>query len=1493
MQTSWTSKIKERIGSAAGQASARKIAWGVLLSCALFVEPGRSLGQGAAPTLEWQRVDHAPIQPPGIEFVWNGDTPVTYDTLYNQPADTITAAESGTDWWNESINIYDSTETHIGYFVAGYSILVNWGDSNICGVSAAPSGTTNPFTKQRPERRLTQLRQCIARYDLNGNRLWFKFLNSGILHGLVQDREGNVIVTGEGGDRRPFAEISDPDIPMYLNPAPGQLYADTLCGMKWQATVTKLTLNGEVLWNNMYNIMDTLGTALVQRCIGKSIVETNTSGTEGYRIVGTYSPKINNVERGRPFVVDLDANGLIRWKHGYVTLTTLIDSSTATGGFSSIARVPFANGEKFAITGVRRYAGTNKNMAILVFMDDSVSTTEPMWFKDTYLNRADFPSDSMFYQNSYRLGIGVENDQPIILWPVMHDFKRRISTSSGIAGNTISDAGNHEATARLYKLDAGGNLLWPAPADFGQVRAFDLYFDAIQTADGNMAVSCTKWPAGYDMQHPWVWEDFTPGAQACLQDSITGLGYYYISTGGVVWDWSNPNIARTEQYGFNGTDSYVAKVSGADGSLLWEYQWDEGSGALAQTCFPENFRQRQCNFSITEATDGGLVVCGNTGHNFDDCYLAKLSPCDLRASYANLPLNGNNEYHITTSTTWATSMNVKGSIVVDPGVTLTVDNATIGFADSRQIGYTTNLKVMPNAVLNVQNNALLTSVSGCARSMWDGVKVLGAGTSVGAGRVHLSSGAKVSNAFIAVLASDGDPVHPHAEDGGSGGIIEIENSTFENNRTDVYRSAHLYPAGAEQNYLHSTFKTTAALNYTTVHPTAHVVLADASPTHVLGCAFENTSGLDSADVVKWGEGIVAFQTTLVVEPDSLTGDSCVFDRLLIGVHHLDLSPDKILKVDQAKFSCARNLFVMGTANARITRNMFSVPDVQVDALATYGTYLYGTSGFEFEENLFIGNGSAYPKVGSVFENTGPENNYFYNNRYNGFTGNGPLGYSAGTIIEGTNDGPDETGGLHIRCNDYSNTTQNDYDVAFTGDSVTVGHEQGSDANQTSPAGNTFAPLCGTNTEQHLYVELGAINQFDYYHHDPASTTQIVVPSCASAVVDQPNWYVPSTYTYLKPLVCPMELSSGVAPVEDDSTAAHAHTELNTLKDVYGDWADGGDGEGLSDFVRNMANSSYAVRNELMLVAPGVTESVWGEVFDRDPAMNYWHLAQALIANSPLQGEVVALVRNSRMDAYHKQLVLDAQNGTEVNMLSSMESEMAVVYGRMARAVHDRTAKALLTGNEVDLFDARKLHGDHPLATSTIDVYGLSLAMQDGTLARATVNSGLEDPLLVEYFTVQDLYFTLLENGQRASDLDANGVQILETIARTGTTGAGAARAWLALLGQQWNEELILPKPDRTFHAIEQPVTTATVPTIEAYPNPSNGPVYLVVELPAGVEEGLVRVMDPLGRMLLEKRFTGRMQVVEVDTRGVAIGLYTAGLYVDGIGAGTVKFEVVR
>ncbi len=292
----------------------------------------------------------------------------------------------------------------------------------------------------------------------------------------------------------------------------------------------------------------------------------------------------------------------------------------------------------------------------------------------------------------------------------------------------------------------------------------------------------------------------------------------------------------------------------------------------------------------------------------------------------------------------------------------------------------------------------------------------------------------------------------------------------------------------------------------------------------------------------WGSGVTANSSTPWIVASAQQRST--FMNLHFGTSVATTIASGAAMVDEADFiGCAAGAYIRASAFATITRNTFQVPDVDVSfsgVAAAYGAYMHGSSGFIFEENSFTGpgNGAEEPTVGAVFRSIGPESNVYYNNTFNAFTSSS--GQSAGTIIMGNNDGPEEDDGLQIKCNDYSLISPNDFDVAFTGVSVKIGEEQGANIAQTDPAGNTFAPNCSGS--QHFHNNEEDMAEFTYYHHEILSTTLQIVPVCASDPIEVSgvgSWYEETTHEYVKELVCPsyLGLMQGMGELFEEVTEA--------------------------------------------------------------------------------------------------------------------------------------------------------------------------------------------------------------------------------------------------------------------------------------------------------------------------------------------------------------------
>ena len=292
-------------------------------------------------------------------------------------------------------------------------------------------------------------------------------------------------------------------------------------------------------------------------------------------------------------------------------------------------------------------------------------------------------------------------------------------------------------------------------------------------------------------------------------------------------------------------------------------QFDTEDGAAAE-CSPGDLKNQECMYRITEADDGGLVVSGNTSHNQDDCYLAKIgSDCQATQDFAsiNAMLDANGEVHITSPTTWNTGMNVRGQVFVEPGASLTVNaGATLRFADSEQLNPKTRLIVRPGGKLYVNGGATLTSMDQCPGSVWDGIQVHGISTQPQDPVTNSPQGlatlnnATVENARVALLTASspaiGELPWPILKNS-TGGIVRATNTTFHNNRMDVdfrpYENHELNPPDQIANnrsfFTLCNFTVDAQLPDGTM-PLEHASMATVRGIPFRGCTFAGVNYVD-------------------------------------------------------------------------------------------------------------------------------------------------------------------------------------------------------------------------------------------------------------------------------------------------------------------------------------------------------------------------------------------------------------------------------------------------------------------------------------------------------------------------------------------------------------------------------------------------------------------------------------------------------------------------
>jgi hypothetical protein len=360
--------------------------------------------------------------------------------------------------------------------------------------------------------------------------------------------------------------------------------------------------------------------------------------------------------------------------------------------------------------------------------------------------------------------------------------------------------------------------------------------------------------------------------------------------------------------------------------------------------------------------------------------------------------------------------------------------------------------------------------------------------------------------------------------------------------------------------------------------------------------------------------------------------------------------------------------------------------------------------------------------------------------------------------------------------------------------------------------------------------------------------------------------------------------------------AQSQSEYALLRQVYDSQRDGGNTEVLKEYVYDPANSSTAVRSALMLAAPKVSIETWQQVFKREPPMNPWHMAQALMANSPMQPEVMRLMEESGLTSFYKQLVYGAQ-GTGINSQTILESEMAHWKYEHATALKQLVAAAITGDEVVTIADALAFEAQQPEMGTPWARISLLLSSGDVLAAKAIVDdlNAVSEP--EGAMEVLGMALALDVAGTLLSDAPAATLDRLHVLADGEGTGMFAAQAWLRTLDPlAYPERILLPADQRSMVASRREEADPVLDgLLTIYPNPSNGQdaVYVVAKLLDGMAGGNLQVYDPLGREILAERLSSAMGIVEVPTKGLPVGLYVVVLYGDGTRLGSSKFELTR
>lgn len=875
--------------------------------------------------------------------------------------------------------------------------------------------------------------------------------------------------------------------------------------------------------------------------------------------------------------------------------------------------------------------------------------------------------------------------------------------------------------------------------------------------------------------------------------------------------------------------------------------------------------------------------------------------------------NNATPYSITTNTTWNTNMNVRGSVHVEEGATLTIDGARIGFAVSTPL-LTTNLVVKPGGTLIVQNHAHLTTALACeGQGMWNGIQVLSMSPSMGVvkeGKAYFTSGATISDAYAGVMAGNGDFNSNTFTI--RGGRIKAEDAIFKNNVYGVlvkssaidffaFYAGQTIPASyiaMEPEFTRCTFRTTVALRDPVQTPRAHLKVVRRASAKILGCSFSNDLPTHTSSKAM-GHGIEVFSSAFHVVPTAGPNpQGNTFRNLDHGIHFTGSSGSYWSYVQGSTFTdniCG--VFASGLIGAYITSNNFQMGgwnDVTMDNLDEFhwdshhrGIFTTRSYATAIRDNVFTRTpGNSTKLEGIVVGYTGAHNEVVWRNEAtdmdNGFVGEG--------ISADVDGGNAMNLGLQFHCNLNNGNEINLTSRMAEGDPNNQNQHtiRGNQGSSTLSASNRFDRVAGLTDYRKTTTYLPVIN---YYHSGLNSNSNIFRPRYINGSITRIAGATANGCTRPPGL----EGLPGGGPVaEMEINLLNERTAYGEVRYLHDQLVDGGStDEVVDEIIGSWPNEVWELRSSLLSKSPylsvealkelvlkqSVPQAIIAEICIANPEAtqkdDFVRWAE-YVASPPLPGHIIQSIMASWNTRTYRS-TLEEQLGDHHTAMTQIAHELLMRYeqeepapGRSALWVWQqiRTTPARFA-------EARMLltAGDHAGAMAVIE------AMPQEKQLRAQEEN--ERGRMLTYLQV---LATAHAQGRSESYLNASEVNTLELLVGD---HYDLPAVWASNLLCADHGKCRAPftggTGEGTPKRAEMPEAAGpdAGPMLLLHPNPATTWVSIQHRIPGHSGAVHLVVRDAQGRPVQQLRSAASEGQLVLDTRALAPAVYTVELVTTG------------
>jgi hypothetical protein len=1022
---------------------------------------------------------------------------------------------------------------------------------------------------------------------------------------------------------------------------------------------------------------------------------------------------------------------------------------------------------------------------------------------------------------------------------------------------------------------------------------------------------------------------------------------YVYEWGGISYlmvDPNNSNRVYAALAYFAGVDVPERVIVSNDGGLTWT----DMSQGLSRYPINQLLYQEGSDEVIYAATDAG-VYRWNKAEQIWECFNNGLPPCIVTSmdieqcdNTMTIATYGRGIWKIelpaiTNDVTYTSDYTVDQYEVLAPQNDIVVeDGATLTVFGHIYLKPEKSIIVKPGGHL-IMEGALLSN--GCPGVLAQGIVVEGNPTIPqiphgNQGWVELREGTVIENMHHGVLcaglqlASNGECESDYSK---TGGIVYARGAQFKNcyigAEIAYYQDYMAQPLGWPRsnisNFRNCDFITDRELDRSTFEagftptPKAGIMLKDVWKVKIFGCRFNNLSVDDPqttfTDQHEWGKGIWATNGSFQVKDycDDINCSNpihCEFTNLEYGIKAQSSDFISTFELRNAVFT--GNYCGVSSEGSLvgpfIRGNTFMVNDLPYnsDGTEVVGLNLDQTSGFHVQENYFesLSQEPGPMVIGIALESTtnfgaAPEDvqeaasNMIRRNWFDGLD----IGINAeGPNAIGDISNPQESYGLEFRCNKFGQISNN-CERAFSLFSDTeVQQSQGTFAPNLN-AGNIFLnDFCdGDNNWEHW--DNDASSEIANYYY--GSNFEIIFTKPVCSVEDYSN-PTEGTGAYVENVTCPEEpFGIGVSNKPSPQIKEELMVKKNALvetQDIFHGLLDGGDMVYLKSLILNPLSESASIRNELLQISPNISDEIWQSCFDRNPAMNPWHLVQVLLDASPLRATVVRMLLDSDMP---KPLIAMVSNGQFEGITSKeiFESDLASLAQDAATLRQDLLRSYLLTEDD-ELTESTTAMDDFLEENGTIsDLYlraGLKLKLNDLTGTQQVLTGGSNIIPTKYHYRPLAIVLESKQLGQYPNFSPVH-LQELESLATDEhQIGAAQARAVLAMVKEE-TYPIDIDTRQLSLRSSRVKLEHKVESIFSVQPNPAND--HLWITYPAIDEDTpiLITATDMMGRVILSRQYNSPKGLIELNTSQWDPGLFILEFRLGQSILGTEKIEIIR